>query len=210
VAGVLAVTGLIGACKGLPDVVFGGDDAGQDGDATVHLDASVDATGTDGSNPGANDAGEDTGMPVDEEDAAVPEAGIACGDASVSGCQLCPGAPLRCKKGAADECVADCTSCSATSLPCWHCPGNGAPRGVCLAVGGNGTLACATGNACECDAAVDCPGSGGGAQVCLLDASAKGGRCATCGQASTNGDPCTLGDGAGGTCAAGTSTPTCQ
>jgi hypothetical protein len=190
-------------------VSFTGDDASDGRDATVQADAGNDATGPDGSNASPDDAGEDGGVPVDDDDAAVPEAGIACGDASVSGCQLCPGAPLRCKKGGADECVADCASCSATWLPCWHCPGNGAPRGVCLAVGGNGELACATGNACGCDAAADCPGSGSGAQVCLLDASAKGGRCATCGQASTDGEPCTDNGGAG-TCAAGTSTPTCQ
>lgn len=190
-------------------MVFGGDDAGQGADATVHLDASLDATGADGNNPSADDAGEDA-LPVDDEDAAVPEGGIACGDGSVTGCQLCPGAPLRCKKGAQEACVADCTGCSPTWLPCWHCPGNGTPRGVCLAVGNNGALACAAGNTCGCDAAADCPGSGGGAQVCLLDASAKNGRCATCGQTSTNGEPCTLGNGTEGTCGAGTSTPTCE
>jgi hypothetical protein len=205
-AGVLVAAALLGACKGLPDVTFAGDDASDGRDATVHDDASVDAAGSDGS---ADDASEDAGTPVDDEDAAMPEGGIACGDGSVSGCQLCPGAPLRCKKGAADECVADCTSCAPTWLPCWHCPGNGVPRGSCLAVGNDGQLACATGNACGCDAATDCPGSGGGAQVCLVDASAKGGLCATCGQASTNGDPCTD-NGSVGTCAAGTSTPTCQ
>jgi hypothetical protein len=208
-AGLFVAAALLGACKGLPDVTFTGDDASDGRDATVHDDASDDATGTDGSNPGADDAGEDSGGPVDNEDAEAPEGGIACGDGSVSGCQLCQGAPLRCKKGSADECVADCASCSPTWLPCWHCPGSGTPRGVCLAVGGNGELACAAGNACGCDAAADCPSSGGGAEVCLVDASAKGGRCATCGQTSTNGEPCTDNGGAG-TCTAGTSTPTCQ
>jgi hypothetical protein len=207
-AGVLVAAGLLGACKSLPNVSFAGDDASDGRDATVHDEADG-ATSADGASASPDDASEDAGLPVDDEDGAMPEAGIACGDASVSGCQQCPGAPLRCKKGSADECVADCTSCSATWLPCWHCPGGGAPRGVCLAVGANGELACGAGSACGCDAAADCPGSGGGAQVCLVDASAKGGRCATCGQASTNGDPC-MDNGGAGTCAAGTSTPTCQ
>jgi hypothetical protein len=215
----------MGACKGLPDVSFGGGgraDGGGAEDATLPTEDGAVAP-DDGAAPssdasrdagGGSDAGEDAGDdagPTDVEDAAVPEAGIACGDASVQNCAQCAGATLRCKKAAIDQCVSDCSSCGAAWLPCWHCTNNGSPRGVCQAVGNNGTLSCATGNACACDASTDCPSSGGGSQVCILSATANsGGTCATCGQASTNGVSCELDDGGAGTCSAGTSTPACQ
>jgi hypothetical protein len=203
--GVATAAGALGACAGLPDVSFVGDgvEAGIDATKIPLVESGAGDTGMSDDANGDDDAGDDDGGAVD--------AAIMCGDASVAGCAFCPGAPLACKKGSRNDCVAECDDCAAGWLPCWKCPAGDAPRGTCSAVNGNGNLNCPAGNLCACDAATDCPESPGSAQVCgTVDGSAKMNKCFTCGQALTNGEACALADGGSGTCNAGTSTPTCQ
>ena len=207
--GAIFAGGLIVACASLPAVSYVGDvlEAGSDASLTKIVDSSAGEAAADA---GPNDDGASTGDDA-EADADATGAAITCGDASVSGCDQCTGAPLACKKGAATLCVADCTECATGLLPCWRCPGGKPPRGNCLAVNAKGVLACPAGGECACDAAADCPQSAGSAEVCtVIDASANASKCLTCGEGLTNGEACVASGGATGTCSAGTSTPTCQ
>jgi len=205
--GLLCAGALIAACASLPAVSYvGGDiEAGSDASLTKLVDSSVEASEAE-TDAGPNDDGSATG---DDAEAGI-DAAISCGDASVSGCDQCTGAPLACKKGGATLCVADCTECATGLLPCWRCPGGKAPRGNCLGVNAKGVLACPAGGECACDAAASCPQSAGSAEVCTVIASANASKCLTCGEALTNGEACVASGGATGTCSAGTSTPTCQ
>ncbi|MGO9712885.1 MAG: hypothetical protein ACLQBL_28750 [Polyangiaceae bacterium] len=195
----VALTG----CASLPAVTFISGDGGTPApDATV---AEVDSAG------GGNDAGEDSPVDTDPtEDGGDAAATIECGAALVTTCAQCAGSPLRCKKGARDQCVADCTECEANWFPCIHCttPDAGV-YGNCLAVGAKGQVACTTTNLCACNTPADCPVIAGGAETCDVVKGAP--RCLTCGSPSTANASCLPAGGSAGTCQlADGSVPKCE
>jgi hypothetical protein len=221
VAGLGAFFGVgpVVACASLPAVSF------VSGDAEAGLDATQPTLGDAGTDARSEDAGfiardaaasdsskgDDGALANDDADAEDPafDASANCGDATVAGCEQCPGAPIQCK--ATGTCVADCTGCGSTTLPCWHCPGGKAPRGTCMAVNAKGVLNCPGANLCACDASSDCPQSAGASEVCIAvgDAATPATtKCQTCGEALTNGASCLGAGGTPGTCNA--SAQTCQ
>jgi hypothetical protein len=198
-------------CAPLPALTFvsGGDDGG----AHPSYDATI--PGADAGGPGEDaDAEDDASLPGDlnPSDDAGPDAPptIACGSTFVTTCALCPGAPLRCKKGTRDQCIDDCASCAASSYPCIHCsPPDAAPHGNCVAVGANGQVACTTTSLCACNSASDCPQLGGASETCDL----VGGhlRCLTCGSPATDDAGCVSAGGSAGVCQIGDgSAPKCE
>jgi hypothetical protein len=203
----LALFAVMVGCAPLPDLTFASSDGGAGVDPS-RPDATLPGMGMgpDAADPD-DGAADDAGIgpeaaPMDlVDDAGDGAATIKCRSGTVSNCGNCSGLHLRCKKGAVDECLADCSSCGANWLPCLHCPNSGAPaHGQCLPVGQNGQVACAKTNLCACNADTDCTQVPNSAQTCdLLSGSAKG-ACLPCGAAGTNGAACLSASGVAGTC----------
>jgi hypothetical protein len=192
----LVLVAAVAGCAQLPAIAFVSDGGGL-GTGAPMGDANV----PDVHAAGAEDASNGSDGPVDQptDDAAGTIATIKCGSSFVSTCAACVGAPLRCKKGTRDECVASCVGCAAGWFPCLHCAtATSPPRGSCIPVNANGQIACARTNLCPCDADTDCPAVVGSAETCGVEGAKKG--CLTCGAPTTSGAACVSGGGAGGSC----------
>jgi hypothetical protein len=223
VLGVLAACAI--ACAQAPQLEFVPDEAGsgspappeREGGAPDATLGNVDAApaGGDDSSQGPEDdsaaSGDDASPFIDPGDDAGPDAAIGCNGTVVANCALCMDAPIRCKRGGVDQCVADCTACGPDTLPCFHCPTPTArPRGNCVRVDKAGQVACTKTNLCACSTPADCTPAEGAARTCVMDPSADAGRCLTCGTPGTGSDVCEDADGGIGHCRIQAGGPVCK
>ncbi len=184
----------------------GGDDGGggpTDGGTGGHDAASDQATpapdppGNDADVDDSGDSSDDGAVDQPGDDGGDAAPTIKCGSALVADCVNCPGMPLRCRKGARDVCVADCTSCAANFLPCVHCATpTSPPHGSCVPIQANGQIVCTRQNLCACTADTDCLTVAGAAETCAVEAGKKVG-CLTCGAPTSGGLACVSEGGAG-------------
>src|SRR5262245_15519879 len=180
---VCATGALVLGCSQTPSLEYAssddaasGSEASPGADATSVGDADVpsDAAPNDG---GADDAANDGAAPRD--------GGFFCGDAAVTSCAQCSGAPFDCALNGrcAASCKDDCGGSGGDPVECVGCDG-GHNAVVYRCVSGGDPAGCLGGGVVRCnaqDGLDECPGP---RQVRLNDS------CYACGEPNTTGQSC--------------------